>query len=329
VTGRAPPAVRLRAVSKRYGRRRQVLRDVDLTVWPGDVVAITGVNGSGKSTLLRIMARVSLPSAGQLSHGARVIGYVPERFPSHEWLSASAYLRHMGRIRGLTADAAARRADDLLDRLALAGNRSVAMRKLSKGNAQKVALAQALLTPPDLLVLDEPWSGLDASVHGTLWELIAGIAAGGAAVVFTDHRESVVSASATRICTIDAGLLTERGPLPAASPPTAGSPPTAITPHAAERPPTAGSPPAAMSPPASVMKACFEAPAGAAEPPERLDWRALPGVLAAAERSGEVEVLVARDSHDALLVRAITGGWSVTAVHPAPEPAVCAPRRPN
>lgn len=310
MTDGAPPAVQLRAVSKRYGPRRQVLRDVDLAVWPGDVVAITGANGSGKSTLLRIMARLSLPSSGQLSQAARAIGYVPERFPSHEWLSASAYLRHMGRIRGLTADAAARRADDLLDQLALASNRSVAMRKLSKGNAQKVALAQAILTIPDLLVLDEPWSGLDASVHSTLRELIAGIAAGGAAVVFTDHRESVVSASATRVCTIDDGLLTER--------PTAPAP---------------ARPASAVTLAATVMKDCFAAPAGTPAPPERLDWHVLPGVLTVEEHADRVEVLVARESHDALLVRAITGGWSVTAVHavpaPDPQPATPLPGKPS
>jgi ABC-type multidrug transport system ATPase subunit len=295
--------VQLTEVSKRYGHGNPVLADVNLAVWPADVLAVTGANGSGKSTLLRLLARLSLPSSGQIRNTAQVIGYVPERFPSHEWLSAAAYLRHLGRIRGLPSAAAARRVDDLLDALKLADNRAVAMRKLSKGNAQKVALAQAVLTTPDLLVLDEPWSGLDASVHDALHDLLCGTAAGGAAVIFTDHREAVVGATATRVATIDGGRLSEAGP-PASRP-------------------------AAAQAPGGVMRACFAAAAGRTPLPAHLDWRALPGVLDVRQGTGQVEVLVTRQAHDALLVRAIEAGWSVSAVQPAASPAAPTPGEPG
>jgi ABC-type multidrug transport system ATPase subunit len=111
-----------------------------------------------------------------------VIGYVPDRFPPNERLSAMEYLTHLGRIRDLRTSVAAARADQLLDRLALVGGKHSALRTLSKGNAQKVALAQALLMPPQLLVLDEPWSGLDVSAHGTLAAIIADVAGTGGAV---------------------------------------------------------------------------------------------------------------------------------------------------
>jgi ABC-type Mn2+/Zn2+ transport system ATPase subunit len=81
------------------------------------------------------------------------------------------------------------------------------MRKLSKGNAQKVALAQALLDPPQLLVLDEPWSGLDSTAHATLRELLTETAEQGAAVAFTEHSDLVVRSTATRVCELRNGQL--------------------------------------------------------------------------------------------------------------------------
>ena len=122
-------------------------------------------------------------------------------------MSARAYLRHMGRIRGMTAKAAKVKADELLERFALAGGRDTALRELSKGNAQKVGLAQALLTTPQVLVLDEPWSGLDVWAREVLTEVIAEVLADGCAVVFTDHRPDFVSMLATRPYRLDDGTL--------------------------------------------------------------------------------------------------------------------------
>jgi ABC-type multidrug transport system ATPase subunit len=195
----------LRKVSKRYGRR-EILTDVDLHLNAGELVALIGANGSGKSTVLRLLVGLSHPSAGSMRRDARVVGYVPDVFASHDRLSASAYLTHLGRIRGLSA--ARSRSLELLDRLKLSGGADTPMRKLSKGNAQKVALAQALLDPPELLVLDEPWSGLDANAHSTLRELLTETAEHGAAVVFTEHSAETVRTTATRVCEISHGRLT-------------------------------------------------------------------------------------------------------------------------
>ncbi|MGW6280167.1 ATP-binding cassette domain-containing protein [Kribbella sp. NPDC055071] len=203
--------VRLTQVSKRYGRR-QILAGVDLQVSSGELLALVGANGSGKSTVLKLMVGLSRPSTGTVRRSARVVSYVPDVFASHDRLSASSYLRHMGRIRGLSDRAARSRADELLERLALSGGADTAMRKLSKGNAQKVALAQALLDPPQLLVLDEPWAGLDATAHATLRELLTEAASQGAAVAFTEHSEVVVRSTATRVCELrDGALLTVDG----------------------------------------------------------------------------------------------------------------------
>jgi ABC-type multidrug transport system ATPase subunit len=198
--------VRLTRVSKRYGRR-QILAGVDLQVSSGELLALVGANGSGKSTVLKLMVGLSRPSAGTVRRNARVVSYVPDVFASHDRLSASSYLRHMGRIRGLSSSAARSRADELLERLALSGGADTAMRKLSKGNAQKVALAQALLDPPQLIVLDEPWAGLDATAHATLRELLTETASQGAAVAFTEHSEIVVRSTATRVGELRDGAL--------------------------------------------------------------------------------------------------------------------------
>lgn len=201
--------MRCGGIGKRYGDGPWILSGVDLDLRAGDVVAVTGANGAGKSTLLRVLVGLSLPTVGRVTDRPAAVGYVPDRFPSHDRMSARAYLTHMGRIRGLRTALARRRADELLDRLALAGGADTALRRLSRGNNQKVALAQALLVRPGLLVLDEPWSGLDAEAHGTLGEIIAELSRDSCRVVFTDHREAVTTAHAHRTYRIDAGRLTE------------------------------------------------------------------------------------------------------------------------
>ncbi|GLY36452.1 ABC transporter ATP-binding protein [Amycolatopsis sp. NBRC 101858] len=196
--------IRLEGVGKRYGRGDFVLHDVDLSIEPGRVVGVLGSNGSGKSTLLRIMAGVSHPTTGTLT-GTPRIGYLPDRFPAGQRMGARAYLRHMARIHGL-ADLSV--IDPLLERLALVGGPTAPLRTLSKGNAQKVGLAQAVMVRPDLLILDEPWSGLDVGTHAILGEVVAETRARGASVVFTDHRPQVVHDHADVVHLMNDGRLT-------------------------------------------------------------------------------------------------------------------------
>ena len=105
--------------------------------------------------------------------------------------------------------------DPLLERLALVGGPTAPLRTLSKGNAQKVGLAQAVMVRPDLLILDEPWSGLDVGTHTILGELVAETRARGASVVFTDHRPQVVHDHADVVHLMDQGRLTAESSDPA------------------------------------------------------------------------------------------------------------------
>lgn len=271
--------LRCKAVGKRYGRGRWILRDVDMEVAAGDVLAVMGGNGSGKSTLLRILVGLSQPTSGSVSGRPSHIGYVPDRFTAHDRISAISYLTHMGRIRGLSASAARTRGNHLLKRLSLAGERDAPLRTLSKGNAQKVALAQALLVQPDLLVLDEPWSGLDTSAHSVLSEFIDEAAAQGSAVVFTDHREAITETHASGVYAISGGRITLHDSR-----------------HTGDRP--------------SMVELVLTAPPTGVRPAE-MNWSALPGVLDSVRRGGEVVLRVAREHSDAVLLTALQHQWSV------------------
>jgi len=198
----------LEHVTKQYSRRGPAaVADVSLTLEPGTVTAVVGPNGSGKTTLMRLIAGVSPPTAGTVRCLAPSIGYVPERFPKTVPFTPLRYLEHLGRIRGLAPGPLEAEIDRLFLRFGLWPWATVRIGTLSKGTRQKVAITQALVGGPTLLILDEPWPGLDAPAQEALTRSILEVAAGGGAVIVTDHRESVVDAAADRICRLDLGEL--------------------------------------------------------------------------------------------------------------------------
>ncbi|WP_329269656.1 ABC transporter ATP-binding protein [Streptomyces sp. NBC_01451] len=179
--------LRLDGVGRRYGIRGPwVLRGVDLTLTPGTLTRIEGANGTGKSTLLRVLAGIDTPTEGTRTGRPRT-AYVPERFPAALPFTAHGYLTHLGAVHGLDRTTAARAAEEWLERLGAAAYARTPMAELSKGSSQKVAVAQALLADPELLVLDEAWTGLDTAARGELERVVAELTASGASVVFVDH----------------------------------------------------------------------------------------------------------------------------------------------
>ncbi|MGW2025043.1 ATP-binding cassette domain-containing protein [Streptomyces decoyicus] len=179
--------MRLDGVGRRYGVRGPwVLREVRLDVPEGALLRVEGTNGSGKSTLLRLLAGIDRPSTGRITGRPRS-AYVPERFPAALPFTALGYLTHLGRIHGLRGPQAARRATEWLERFGAAGHARTRMAELSKGTSQKVAVAQALLAEPELLVLDEAWTGLDRGARDVLDRVVAERVADGGTVVFVDH----------------------------------------------------------------------------------------------------------------------------------------------
>ena len=179
--------MRLEEVGKRYGLRQPwVIRGVSLDVAAGRLIRLEGRNGSGKSTLLRVAAGALVPSAGKVTGRPRV-GYVPERFPPALAFTGRDYLLHLGRVHGLRGAALPGRVQECLARFGAAEYAGTPLRTLSKGMCQKIAIVQAVLASPGLLVLDEAWTGLDQAARDTLDAVVAERLAEGGRVMFVDH----------------------------------------------------------------------------------------------------------------------------------------------
>lgn len=236
--------MRLRGVGRRYGLAGPwVLRGVDLDVPAGSLTRVEGTNGSGKSTLLRLLAGIDAPTSGRITGRPRT-AYVPERFPAELPFSVLGYLTHLGRIHGLGRAEAARGAGEWLERFGADEYAATPLAELSKGTSQKVAVAQALLAAPALLVLDEAWTGLDRTARGVLDEAVAERVADGAAVVFVDHDPRRLSGAPDAVFRVEDARLE---PVPVArSLPDPGKPPATTGPRIrieAEPPPGATLPP--------------------------------------------------------------------------------------
>ena len=196
--------MRFEGIWFRYARRAPwALREADAVLEPGRTVVVLGHNGAGKSTLLQLAAGVLRPTRGAVRDRPAVVGWVPERFPADQPFPALDYLRGMAALRGLPPGAA----DPWIERLGLTAHAHTALGALSKGTAQKVGLAQALLTPPGLLVLDEPWEGLDAASRELIPQIVGEVTAAGGAVLVSDHRGEIANLPGAILWTVSDGRL--------------------------------------------------------------------------------------------------------------------------
>lgn len=209
----APLVVEAEGVGKAFGRA-VVLRDVTFDVAAGEVVALFGPNGAGKSTLLRVLATLMRPTAGTLrlfgdaTAGAalrRRIGVVAHQSFLYPDLTARENLRYYARMYGL--DVAEERADAWLARVALGEAGDQIVRRFSRGMEQRLALARALMHDPDLVLLDEPWSGLDAAAGGWLEGLLRELRSAGRTVIVATHDFARGLAVATRAVVVHRGRL--------------------------------------------------------------------------------------------------------------------------
>jgi ABC-2 type transport system ATP-binding protein len=212
------PIVVAQNLVKRYGPRLAV-RGVSFSIDPGEVVGLLGPNGSGKSTIFRILTGYVTPSSGVASvagHDAaanalalrREVGYVPEDAPLYDHMRVGEFLRFMARLKGLAGRAMIRSVDEAVACLQLERVAGMAAGKLSRGYRQRVAIAQALLGEPKLLVLDEPTSGLDPSQVIAVRDLIRALA-GRQTVLIASHVLSEIEQIASRVMILlDGALLT-------------------------------------------------------------------------------------------------------------------------
>ena len=202
----------LERVTKRFDQVVAV-DDLSFSVEPGSVFGFLGGNGAGKTTSLRMVLDIIRPTSGSIDVLGRApgranapeIGFLPEERGLYRQMTALDTIAYFGRLKGMAPADAKREGSALLDRFGLSANAKMTVDKLSKGMAQKVQLATALVNRPRLLILDEPFGGLDPINQGLLEEEIRRVSAAGATVVFSTH----VMQHAERLC--DKLLLLARG----------------------------------------------------------------------------------------------------------------------
>lgn len=212
--------IRTEGLTKTFGDKTAVA-GLDLDVRPGEILGFLGPNGAGKSTTVKMLTGLLPPTAGgawiagfsildEPLEAKRRLGFVPETPKLYESLSADGFLDVIGALHHLDPAESQRRRQRLLQILDLEDVQHQRLREFSKGMRQKVVIASALLADPEVLILDEPFDGIDATTAGVLKLLLRDFAAQGRTILFSSHILDVVERVCTRIVIIDKGrVLTE------------------------------------------------------------------------------------------------------------------------
>jgi ABC-2 type transport system ATP-binding protein len=202
----------------KYYRNIAVVNDVNFTIRPGEVTGYLGPNGSGKSTTVKIITGLIEASAGKvLLDGAdirddllgfkRRLGYVPEEAILYSYLTGLEYLQLMGCLRGIGPRETERKANDLLELFSLHPHRHAPISTYSKGMKQRVLISAALLHDPDVLILDEPLSGIDVTSALLFKHLLNELARRGKTILYISHVLEVVEKACARVVIIYRGRI--------------------------------------------------------------------------------------------------------------------------
>ncbi len=213
--------IEVHGLSKHFGWR-PVLRGLDFLVQRGESVLLLGANGSGKSTLLRLLCGLSRASSGVIRIGGWAlpeeaqavraqIGLLAHRPLLYENLTARENLDFFAALYDMPPAERARRRDDLLEQVGLAGRADGLVRRFSRGMQQRLSLARALLHQPDLLLLDEPYTGLDSAGCAMLDKLLAAASKSGCTIIMSTHQLERKPAHANRALILGGGSLVYAG----------------------------------------------------------------------------------------------------------------------
>lgn len=216
-------ALQVRGLCKSFGRK--AVSGLDLTLAPGEFYALLGPNGAGKTTTLRMIAGLLRPDSGSISVFGRdvladplaakaIMAWLPDEPLLYDRLSPMEYLEFVAGLWRVAPALAKSRAEALLETLDLWPHRHERCEGFSRGMKQKTVLAGALIHDPQFLLLDEPFTGLDAASARLVKDMLQARAAAGAAVILTTHILDVAERLATRIGIISGGELLAEGDLP-------------------------------------------------------------------------------------------------------------------
>jgi ABC-2 type transport system ATP-binding protein len=192
--------IELQGITKQY-KDKKVLENLSLSIYDKQVVALVGKNGSGKSTLLKMIGGLIKPDSGTIfKHKDPLrIGYVPEVVPSDIPFTLEEYLTYMGKIRGMRKEQLQLRMNSLLETFHMQKVRDIRIAHFSKGMKQKVTIMQAMLEETDLLILDEPLSGLDPKSQSNLEEVLLTLKRKGLSIVLTCHESKLLNRLVDRV----------------------------------------------------------------------------------------------------------------------------------
>ncbi len=215
------PIISIRNLKKNYGDK-QVLKGISFDVYPGQILGYIGPNGAGKSTTVKILCGLIADYEGEVTikgvdlkqnplEVKRLIGYVPELAELYDVLTPAEFLQFAGNLYGLDTTVCDERISKMMSAFGLADNINQRMDSFSKGMRQKVLLASGLLHNPDIIILDEPLSGLDANSVIIVKELISKLAKDGKTIFYCSHMMDVVEKVSDRIILIDQGTVIADG----------------------------------------------------------------------------------------------------------------------
>lgn len=215
------PIIAIRGLRKNYGQK-QVLRGIDLDVYPGQIIGYIGPNGAGKSTTVKILIGLLGDFEGEVSILGQdlrkdtlavksLVGYVPENAEIYEVLTPMEYLSFVGKLYGMDDALIEERAGRMLQAFGLLENKDQRMDTFSKGMRQKVLITSGLLHDPQIVVLDEPLSGLDANAVIIVKEILSLLKRDGKTIFYCSHMMDVVEKVSDRIVLINEGSIIADG----------------------------------------------------------------------------------------------------------------------